>query len=168
MSNDRKSGGCQCGALRFETTAPFDEAYICHCRMCQKSVGGPFAVYVKLPRSAFRWTRGQPAEWASSTLGFRQFCGTCGTPVGYRYRVGADAANQYLTGGGFDDFQSIVPTVQFASESRLHWMDHVNELSERDLGDDVPGSFFATLTSYQHPDRDVADWSPPTRSPSHG
>jgi hypothetical protein len=159
MNDDRKTGGCQCGALRFETLAPLD-AYVCHCRMCQKSVGGPFALYVKLPRAAFRWTRGAPAEWASSSLGFRQFCGMCGTPAGYRYIWGEEAADQYLTGGVFDDFQSIVPTVQFASESRLHWMDHVNELPVHDLGDNVAGTIFNTLTSYQHPDRVVADWTP--------
>jgi hypothetical protein len=160
MSTDRKTGGCQCGALRFETLAPLDQVYLCHCRMCQKAVGGPFAVYTKLPRAAFRWTRGQPAEWASSSLGFRQFCAACGTPVGYRYAQGEETADQYLTGGVFDDYQGIVPAVQFASESRLHWMDHVNALTVHDLGANEPGSIFATLANYQHPDREVDDWTP--------
>lgn len=160
MSNERKAGGCQCGALRFETLAPLDAVYVCHCRMCQKSVGGPFAVYVKLPRAAFRWTRGQPAEWASSSLGFRQFCGACGTPAGFRYLVGEETADQYLTGGVFDDFQSIVPTVQFTSESKLHWLDGLTVMPVRDLGDNVPGSIYATLASYQHPDREVVVWTP--------
>ncbi len=160
MSTDRKTGGCQCGALRFETTLPLDAVYVCHCRMCQKSVGGPFAVFTKLPLAGFRWTREQPAEWASSSLGFRQFCGACGTPVGYRYQAGAETTDQYLTGGAFDDFQSIVPTLQFGSESRLRWMDHLNELPVHDFGADVPGTIYNTLTSYQHPDREVAAWTP--------
>ncbi len=162
MSTDRKTGGCQCGALRFETTLPLDAVYVCHCRMCQKSVGGPFAVFTKLPLEGFRWTRGQPAEWASSSLGVRQFCPSCGTPVGYRYKAGEETKDQYLTGGAFDDFQSIVPTVQFDSESRLRWMDHLNELPVHDLGDTVPGTIFNTLTNYQHPDREADGWTPRT------
>ena len=160
MSSDRKTGGCQCGALRFETTLPLDAVYVCHCRMCQKSVGGPFAVFVKLPKTGFRWTHGQPAEWASSSLGFRQFCGQCGTPVGYRYLKGEETQDQYLTGGVFDDFHSIVPSVQMGLESRLGWMDHLNTLPIYDFGANVPGTIFNTLKNYQHPDREIEDWTP--------
>jgi hypothetical protein len=160
MSNERMTGGCQCGALRFETLAPLAAVYVCHCRMCQKSVGGPFAVYVMLPLAAFHWTRGKPAEWASSSLGFRQFCGQCGTPVGYRYIAGDEIDNQFLTGSAFDDYQSIVPTEQVGLESKNHWLDRLPTLPERDIGTTTPGNIYATLTSYQHPDREVADWTP--------
>ncbi len=160
MTTDHKTGGCQCGALRFETTLPLDAVYVCHCRMCQKSVGGPFAVFTKLPLAGFRWTSGQPAEWASSSLGFRQFCGTCGTPVGYRYQAGEETKDQYLTGGSFDDFQSIVPTVQMGLESKTHWLDGLPRMQRQDFGADVPGTIYNTLTNYQHPDREVDGWTP--------
>jgi glutamyl/glutaminyl-tRNA synthetase len=29
-------GGCQCGALRYVALVEHDEAYYCHCRMCQR------------------------------------------------------------------------------------------------------------------------------------
>jgi hypothetical protein len=51
------TGGCQCGAVRyalFETPV----LTVCHCRMCQKAVGGPFAALSKVPMTAFAWTRG--------------------------------------------------------------------------------------------------------------
>lgn len=160
MSNDRKTGGCQCGALRFETSAPLDAVYVCHCRMCQKSVGGPFAVFTKLPKTAFRWTRGQPAEWASSSLGLRQFCGACGTPLGYRYLEGPETADQYLTAGGFDDYQAVVPTVQMGVESKAAWVDALPQLPVHDFGASDPTSIYATLTNYQHPDREVDGWTP--------
>ncbi|MEZ5923793.1 MAG: GFA family protein [Hyphomicrobiaceae bacterium] len=160
MTTDHKTGGCQCGALRFATQAPLESVYVCHCRMCQKSVGGPFAVFAKLPLIRFRWTVGRPAEWASSSLGFRQFCAACGTPIGYRYRIGEETEHQYLTGGAFDDFQSIVPTVQMGLESKCHWLDDLPRMPVHDLGDNVPGTIFNTLTSYQHPDREVSQWTP--------
>lgn len=160
MTADRKTGGCQCGAVRFETSAPLDAVYVCHCRMCQKSVGGPFAVFTKLPIAAFRWTRGAPAEWASSSLGVRQFCAQCGTPLGYRYATGPETADQYLTAGGFDDYQAVVPTVQMGVESKASWVDTLPKLPVHDFGANDPASIYATLRNYQHPDREVAEWTP--------
>jgi hypothetical protein len=40
------TGGCQCGAVRYALTAMPEGAHFCHCRMCQKAVGGPFAALV--------------------------------------------------------------------------------------------------------------------------
>jgi hypothetical protein len=41
------SGGCLCGAVRFQvTTEPLD-AYYCHCRMCQRTGGAPLCKHSK-------------------------------------------------------------------------------------------------------------------------
>jgi hypothetical protein len=160
MSADRKTGGCQCGALRFETSAPLQSVYVCHCRMCQKSVGGPFAVFTMLPRESFRWTRGQPAEWASSSLGFRQFCHRCGTPVGYRFRVGEESKSQYLTGGVFDDFRAIQPNAQWGLESKHPWLSSLSAIPVRELDAGNPASPFFGLANHQHPDREMDSWTP--------
>ena len=42
------TGGCQCGALRYHVAAGPAFASICHCRMCQRATGGPFAALLKL------------------------------------------------------------------------------------------------------------------------
>jgi hypothetical protein len=34
-----RSGGCQCGAVRFRVDGELGRASICHCRMCQKAFG---------------------------------------------------------------------------------------------------------------------------------
>lgn len=154
------TGGCQCGAIRFAVRAAPEATYVCHCRMCQKSVGGPFAVYVTVPGSAFAWTRGTPAEWASSSLGVRQFCATCGSPLGYRYFNGAESQKQFLTSGSFDDFQAIVPEEQTGTGSKARWMDHLAEIPVRELGQAMAPGRLAELVSYQHPDHDTGPgWS---------
>ena len=38
------SGGCLCGAVRFEGQAFTRSAYYCHCTICQKSAGAPFEI----------------------------------------------------------------------------------------------------------------------------
>ena len=79
------TGGCQCGAIRYAMFAA-PKAGLCHCRMCQKAVGGPFLAWAMVPVEAFAWTRGQPAEFRSSSAATRGFCARCGTPLLFQYR----------------------------------------------------------------------------------
>ena len=53
------AGGCQCGAVRYELSGRPTNPCICHCRMCQKAVGGPFAVICPVLKTDFRLTRGE-------------------------------------------------------------------------------------------------------------
>jgi hypothetical protein len=43
------TGGRQCGAVRYALSALPEDAHFCHCRMCQKAVGGPFAALAGVP-----------------------------------------------------------------------------------------------------------------------
>src|ERR1700756_4838437 len=80
----RLTGGCQCGAVRYELTARPRGASLCHCRMCQKAGGAPFMAFAPLSITDFVVTRGQIATFASSDIAERGFCSTCGTPLTYR------------------------------------------------------------------------------------
>ena len=55
------TGGCQCGAIRFALKAAPAKVSICHCRMCQKASGAPFASLADIEHSDFAWTKGKPA-----------------------------------------------------------------------------------------------------------
>ena len=82
------TGGCLCGAVRYEASeAPFWIGY-CHCDMCKRAFGGPFALYVDFRRQAVRYTKGAPSLYQSSSFAERGFCSTCGTPLLYQYRAG--------------------------------------------------------------------------------
>jgi hypothetical protein len=154
------TGGCQCGALRFTVTSAVADAYVCYCRMCQKSVGGPFAAFATAPAASFAWTRGKPAEWASSSLGVRQFCGACGTPVGYRYFDAADARTQFITLGAFDDWKALRPLIQVGVESKADWVDHLSALPPKDTGQAIGPEKLGRIVNFQHPDHDTATWTP--------
>ena len=47
------SGGCLCGALRYEVAADPVRVTICHCTYCQAASGGPYAIVAMFPRAAF-------------------------------------------------------------------------------------------------------------------
>jgi hypothetical protein len=90
------SGGCACGAIRYESTAEPVMMLHCHCRDCQRSSGGPFSSFVIVPTKAFKLLQGSlrfhawPSEAGGKT--HRGFCLECGSPI----VVKADAAPQIV------------------------------------------------------------------------
>lgn len=83
MADDVIPGGCCCGAIRFELTAPPSMMGTCHCTRCRK-LGASVFVFVRAEH--FRWVAGeelvrryQPEPPYKYT---RSFCGTCGTALG--------------------------------------------------------------------------------------
>ena len=75
------TGGCLCGAVRYESTEPPTDGGYCHCTMCQKESGGFHTVMIAVPESGFRVTKGKPKFFASSETGRRGFCQECGSPL---------------------------------------------------------------------------------------
>ena len=76
-------GSCFCGAIGFEIDLPTLFCAHCHCSMCRRPHGAGFVTWTAVPPSQFRITRGaeQLRTFASSTLGRRQFCDTCGSQM---------------------------------------------------------------------------------------
>ena len=75
----RRTGGCQCGAVRYAVEGEIGRASICHCRMCQKAFGSFFGPFVTAKAEQFSWTRGAPAYFQSSNKVRRGFCSVCGS-----------------------------------------------------------------------------------------
>lgn len=84
------TGECLCGSLRYEAQGPLRALVHCHCSMCRKHHGAPFASHAVVGIEAFRWLEGEASviEYASSAARVRRFCGTCGSvapaPLGDR------------------------------------------------------------------------------------
>jgi hypothetical protein len=153
------SGGCQCGAVRYALTAPPERVHVCHCRNCQKAVGGPFAALAPVRRSDFAWTRGTPAAFASSSLAHRDFCAACGTPLTFRYD---DSDTISVTLGSLDRPQDVPPVRQYGIESRLAWLDIVDSLPAEHTEQAMSAERRSRYANYQHPDHDTPhDWAPP-------
>jgi hypothetical protein len=152
------TGGCQCGAIRFAVYAEPRKIGICHCRMCQKAVAGPFAVLAEVPWGDFAWTRGQPATFQSSSRAARDFCAACGTPLSYRQLGGPII--ELLT-GAFDDPSRVGPTCEVGTESQLAWVDHIGEMPGKTTLENTGAQELSKVESYQHPDHDTGSHGEP-------
>lgn len=118
------TGGCQCGRIRYTATVRGPDAYLCHCRMCQRATGGFAAAFVFIPRAAVVW-HAEPEWYASSPIALRPYCAQCGTPLGFVFNDGTDMD---LTLGSFDDPSAFVPTQHAGAESLLEAWVHLAHL----------------------------------------
>ena len=152
------TGGCQCGAVRYEvSSAPFG-VHVCHCRMCQKAVGGPFAVICPVLKSDFRVVRGEMSYFWSSDIARRGFCSRCGTPMTFEYPQVPDLG---LLVGTFDNPGTIMPEIQYGIESRMPWFQQLTSLpGDRPTYADDPVMLGQISDSnHQHPDRPTVAWT---------
>ncbi len=81
------TGGCYCGAVRYEAEGePMMKAQ-CHCRECQYITGGSPNTFVIMPIDGFKYTNGAPKQFKRNDLEravTREFCAECGTHVATR------------------------------------------------------------------------------------
>lgn len=129
-------GGCQCGAVRYRVTAGPAKDCLCHCRMCQRATGNAFAPLIEVAADRVTW-EGTPAEWASSSVAWRGFCPTCGTPLYYRSGDTVELMAGTVVPGQVD----FAPAAHSASESRVAWLARLDAMRDAPTPDWVAGTF---------------------------
>jgi hypothetical protein len=115
------TGGCMCGRIRYSANIENYDAYLCHCRMCQRASGNVSLAMKTLPQADVSWER-EPDYYESSAIARRGFCSACGTSLTFQYVEGTDKMD--LIVGTFDDPSPFVPRHHFGAES-MHraWLD---------------------------------------------
>ena len=123
MSNAHRSGGCQCGAVRYTLTSDKITAYACHCRECQKQSASAFALSVPARRQDLT-VRGAPAVYERSTeSGSRTkcwFCPDCGTRLYHQSARSPDRVT--VKGGTLDDTSELLPIAHLWVSRKQSWL----------------------------------------------
>jgi len=78
------TGGCLCGAVRYESGMPREAATVCHCRSCQRASGASAVAWYSVGAGALVATTGAITERQSSAGRWRGYCGQCHSPLTYR------------------------------------------------------------------------------------
>lgn len=78
------TGGCLCGAVRFEAIGPAGAPHTCSCRMCQRHTGALTVAWVEFASDRVKWigAAGRPSVHRSSDYSTRAFCAACGSSLG--------------------------------------------------------------------------------------
>jgi len=114
------SGGCHCGAVRYETEAePFD-ATICHCADCRRVAGAPMVAWFSVKPETLRIVKGAPRRYVSSARVERTFCADCGTPLTYRHLDLSRGLD--ITTASLDDPALVPPRDHVFFASHLPWV----------------------------------------------
>jgi hypothetical protein len=81
----RYTGGCACGAIRYETSGEPIFQNHCQCIDCQKRSGTGHGSYLTFGQRADMAITGEASTWrvagASGNEKIHAFCPTCGTPI---------------------------------------------------------------------------------------
>lgn len=104
------SGGCLCGAVRFQVTEPPVAAGYCHCTRCQRRTGTAASAQARLAPGSLTIERGSDAirEWVPGTGNPKAYCGSCGAHLWSRSPTDPDVVNVRM--GAFDADPGVRPS----------------------------------------------------------
>jgi hypothetical protein len=115
------TGGCGCGAVRFELTAPPVSAIYCHCTRCQRRTGTAAAVSARVEPGSVRILQGEDRlrRWTPGEGLAKAFCAECGSAVFAEYRDGRGVAAVRM--GAFDSDPGVRPSARQFTAYAAPW-----------------------------------------------
>jgi hypothetical protein len=123
-----QTGGCLCGAIRYEIVETPTMAYTCHCTHCQRLSASAFSLAIGVAGEAFRLTAGEPKELRrvsdSGNIGTRWVCPECGVWICGGSKPGPTPGTglRMVRAGTLDDTSWVRPTVHFWTRSAQPWI----------------------------------------------
>ena len=122
------TGGCMCGAVRYELQSdPFDAGW-CHCRTCQLTSGSAAMVFASVPEGRLMWTEGieHVRSVPSSNFGDRSFCSQCGTQLLMKLDHQPETVD--FSVATLDNPNAIAPGFHIFWSQRISWFEPADEL----------------------------------------
>jgi hypothetical protein len=104
------TGGCPCGAVRYEITEPLVWASYCHCTRCQRRSGTAASANARIVPGSLRIVSGAELieAWQPPDGSAKLFCSSCGGALWAQRRDDPDALSVRL--GTFDGDPGIRPS----------------------------------------------------------
>lgn len=121
------SGGCHCGAVRYEVEGEALTHALCHCTDCRRCAGAPMVGWTMYRTEAVTVTRGTPKVYESSEHGRRHFCPDCGTGLFFTNAVVLPGIID-IQSATYDDPNVIPAQIHIQVAERIGWMEHAHEL----------------------------------------
>ena len=124
--NEPISGGCHCGAVRYEAAGESKFSIHCQCTDCRKFSGSGHKSIMKMPADGMTVTgqvTGYDYQGGSGAVITHHFCTKCGAGV-YSKHAGVENA-VFLYASAFDDPERFTPNMVVYTRSGPSW-DHLD------------------------------------------
>jgi ketosteroid isomerase-like protein len=134
------TGGCLCGAVRFEIDGAVGPITCCHCSKCRRASGSAFVTAASVDAAAFRVTAGDNlvGDFESSPQNHRAFCTRCGSQLWGRH-------DEYpivrVRAGGLDDDPGSRVAAHMMMSSKAEWLEDGDDAVE-EFAELAPISYF--------------------------
>ncbi|MDD9943087.1 MAG: GFA family protein [Myxococcales bacterium] len=122
-SNQVRTGGCQCGAVRYRIVGEPFILVICHCTQCQRQSGSAFGMSLIVRNEQLEVTGKLKTFARPSELGQEvvcAFCPECGTRIHHRPKKAPDTTN--VKAGTLDDTTCLEPQLQVWTRDKQPWV----------------------------------------------
>ena len=115
------TGGCGCGAVRFEISQPLVSAIYCHCTRCQHRTGAGAAASARMAPGALAITAGEEhtRAWAPGGGFDKVFCGECGSALWARDPANGEAV--FVRLGAIEGDPGVRPSAHMFTASAAPW-----------------------------------------------
>lgn len=121
------SGGCHCGAIRYEASGTAKHVALCHCSDCRKSAGAPMVSWAAFAEGELTIVQGEPKTFNSSGTALRSFCPDCGTGLFYRNATFLPGIVD-IQSATLDDPNALPAGAHIQTEERIGWMETAHNL----------------------------------------
>ena len=121
---ENRTGGCQCGRIRYAVTGEPRLLVVCHCTDCQRQSGSAFGMSLVVAVADFRVLEGEPRSFELRSEAGRGkrgvFCPDCGTRLYHEteFRKGSVS----VKAGTLDDTSGLRPDMHIWTDSRQPWV----------------------------------------------
>lgn len=122
------TGGCHCGAIRYEIKGEPINHRLCHCVDCQRNSGAPIVGWLMVDDSRLKVT-GEASIYASSADARRYFCIQCGTGLFYSNDI-LQPGHVDVQAATLDEPGEVPPEAHIQVAERIAWMKEVHQLPE--------------------------------------
>ena len=131
MDNDQPAtGGCACGAVRFEAIGkPIDVAY-CHCSDCREFTGAPVVAWVAFASQNVKFVKGERKVFESSPGIGWGFCSRCGGSLsweGNSLRYSGTHITEFLI-STLDNPEDYIPDRHWFESEKIPWFEIADDL----------------------------------------
>ncbi len=122
------TGGCHCGAIRYEVRGEPLYHGLCHCTDCRRQVGAPMVSWALFPNDRLT-IEGETTAYASSENAQRHFCGTCGSSLFYTNPAVFPGMTDVCT-ATLDEPDALPARVHVQTAERIGWMENAHALPQ--------------------------------------